>query len=135
MFLPFYKNCYICRPPADVAKLADALDLGSSAARRVGSTPSIRTLTRSEMIGFFVFDSHECTNIKPLRIKERKRAPGKVSHHPSTKIKQYHCLSSVNQQLTTSFCHECTNIKPLTIKERKEASGKVSHQPSTKIKQ
>ena len=28
---------------ADVAKLADALDLGSSAARRVGSTPSIRT--------------------------------------------------------------------------------------------
>ena len=32
-------------PPefADVAKLADALDLGSSAARRVGSTPSIRT--------------------------------------------------------------------------------------------
>jgi hypothetical protein len=28
---------------ADVAKLADALDLGSSAARHVGSTPSIRT--------------------------------------------------------------------------------------------
>jgi hypothetical protein len=27
-----------------VAKLADALDLGSSAARRVGSTPSIRTI-------------------------------------------------------------------------------------------
>ncbi len=26
-----------------MAKLADALDLGSSAARRVGSTPSIRT--------------------------------------------------------------------------------------------
>lgn len=32
---------------ADVAKLADALDLGSSAARHVGSTPSIRT--------FFIF--------------------------------------------------------------------------------
>ena len=31
------------RPVADVAKLADALDLGSSAARHVGSTPSIRT--------------------------------------------------------------------------------------------
>ena len=29
---------------ADVAKLADALDLGSSAARHVGSTPSIRTI-------------------------------------------------------------------------------------------
>lgn len=30
---------------ADVAKLVDALDLGSSASRRVGSTPSIRTHT------------------------------------------------------------------------------------------
>ena len=28
---------------ADVAKLVDALDLGSSAARRVGSSPFIRT--------------------------------------------------------------------------------------------
>jgi hypothetical protein len=32
---------------ADMAKLADALDLGSSAARHVGSTPIIRTLTTS----------------------------------------------------------------------------------------
>ena len=31
------------RPDADVAELADALDLGSSAARRVGSTPTVRT--------------------------------------------------------------------------------------------
>ena len=30
---------------ADVAKLVDALDLGSSAARHGGSTPSIRTET------------------------------------------------------------------------------------------
>ena len=29
--------------PADVAKLVDALDLGSSAARHGGSSPSIRT--------------------------------------------------------------------------------------------
>ena len=29
---------------ADVAKLADALDLGSSASRHVGSSPSIRTI-------------------------------------------------------------------------------------------
>lgn len=29
---------------ADVAELADALDLGSSAARRMGSTPFIRTI-------------------------------------------------------------------------------------------
>ena len=28
---------------ADVAELADALDLGSSAARRAGSTPAVRT--------------------------------------------------------------------------------------------
>jgi hypothetical protein len=31
---------------ADVAKLVDALDLGSSAARHGGSSPSIRTLIR-----------------------------------------------------------------------------------------
>src|SRR6187200_3298369 len=31
-------------PNADVAKLVDALDLGSSAERRVGSTPIIRTI-------------------------------------------------------------------------------------------
>ncbi len=34
---------YFCTPNADMAKLADALDLGSSAARHVGSTPIIRT--------------------------------------------------------------------------------------------
>ena len=32
---------------ADVAELVDALDLGSSVARRVGSSPSIRTSLRS----------------------------------------------------------------------------------------
>ena len=31
---------------ADVAKLVDALDLGSSAARRGGSSPSIRTIDK-----------------------------------------------------------------------------------------
>jgi hypothetical protein len=34
--------------PADMAKLADAPDLGSGAARRVGSTPIIRTKGQSE---------------------------------------------------------------------------------------
>ena len=34
---------YILNFSADVAKLADAPDLGSGAARHVGSTPSIRT--------------------------------------------------------------------------------------------
>lgn len=33
---------------AGVAELADALDLGSSAARRVGSTPSTRTTLEPE---------------------------------------------------------------------------------------
>ena len=40
----YFLNPYFCNP-ADVAKLADALDLGSSAARHVGSTPIIRTNT------------------------------------------------------------------------------------------
>lgn len=35
------------RGTADVAELVDALDLGSSAERRVGSTPIIRTNSRS----------------------------------------------------------------------------------------
>ena len=34
---------YICTPSADVVELVDTLDLGSSAARRGGSTPFIRT--------------------------------------------------------------------------------------------
>ncbi len=34
---------YLCSPFADVAKLVDAPDLGSGAARRVGSIPIIRT--------------------------------------------------------------------------------------------
>ena len=33
------------RADADVAELVDALDLGSSAERRVGSTPIIRTMS------------------------------------------------------------------------------------------
>ena len=37
---------YICSSivNADMVELVDTLDLGSSAARRVGSTPSIRTI-------------------------------------------------------------------------------------------
>ena len=48
---------YICSPLADVAKLADALDLGSSAARHVGSTPIIRTQLKKlhSLWGFFLF--------------------------------------------------------------------------------
>ncbi len=42
--MPGKKNLfYICSPIADVAKLVDALDLGSSVARRGGSSPFIRT--------------------------------------------------------------------------------------------
>ncbi len=37
------KLFYICSPIADVAKLVDALDLGSSVERRGGSSPFIRT--------------------------------------------------------------------------------------------
>ncbi len=38
---------------ADVAKLVDALDLGSSAARRGGSSPFIRTKKTRIFSGFF----------------------------------------------------------------------------------
>ena len=40
---------------ADVAKLADAPDLGSGAARHVGSTPSIRTYLGDWFIGLLVY--------------------------------------------------------------------------------
>ena len=38
------KTYFINYCEADMAKLADALDLGSSAARHGGSSPSIRTI-------------------------------------------------------------------------------------------
>ena len=48
--MPTKKNIYLCSPNsvvlfkyADVMKLVDMLDLGSSASRRVGSSPPIRT--------------------------------------------------------------------------------------------
>ena len=37
------RQCIFAPPNADVAKLVDALDLGSSAVRRGGSIPFIRT--------------------------------------------------------------------------------------------
>jgi hypothetical protein len=40
---------------ADVAKLADAPDLGSGAARHVGSTPIIRTTNSSKEQGMMNF--------------------------------------------------------------------------------
>lgn len=44
---------------ADVAKLADAPDLGSGAARRVGSTPIIRTTTiKSPFLGLFFLEKN-----------------------------------------------------------------------------
>jgi hypothetical protein len=52
---------YICRPNqgyqyADVMELVDMLDLGSSASRRAGSIPVIRTRVKSRYhSGFFSF--------------------------------------------------------------------------------
>ena len=40
-------------PIADVMELVDMLDLGSSAARRGGSTPFIRTKKAENFLGFF----------------------------------------------------------------------------------
>jgi hypothetical protein len=46
-----------------VAKLADALDLGSSAARHVGSTPIIRTKGLSIESPFFIFEKVRCSHL------------------------------------------------------------------------
>ncbi len=47
---------YICthKFTADMVKLVDTPDLGSGAARCVGSSPIIRTKSPSEMKGFFI---------------------------------------------------------------------------------
>ncbi len=42
-FLTFMEIPYFCSPKPDVAKLADAPDLGSGGVIHVGSTPIIRT--------------------------------------------------------------------------------------------
>ncbi len=39
---------------AGVAKLVDVPDLGSGAARRVGSSPITRTRSSNESLGFFI---------------------------------------------------------------------------------
>ena len=43
----FKNNFYLCKTFAGVVKLADTLDLGSSAARRGGSSPFTRTKYRT----------------------------------------------------------------------------------------
>ena len=58
--LNYLKNPYFCNPLADMAKLADALDLGSSAARHVGSTPIIRTSQQSFCHSGRIFFKNEC---------------------------------------------------------------------------
>lgn len=45
-FVCVFFDCFF----ADVAKLADALDLGSKAARRGGSSPSIRTTIKVDQL-------------------------------------------------------------------------------------
>lgn len=42
-------------PNADVLKLVDKPDLGSGAARRVGSSPPVRTKRPTEKVGLFYF--------------------------------------------------------------------------------
>jgi hypothetical protein len=58
----FYQNCFeysklsVSLHPqlhADMVKLVDMPDLGSGAARRVGSSPIIRTKSPNESLGFF----------------------------------------------------------------------------------
>lgn len=58
----FYQNCFeysklsVSLHPqlhADMVKLVDMPDLGSGAARRVGSSPIIRTKAQTKVLGFF----------------------------------------------------------------------------------
>lgn len=52
--LEFKKNNYICTHIfAGMVKLVDMPDLGSGAARRVGSSPITRTESSDESLGFF----------------------------------------------------------------------------------
>ncbi len=45
---------------ADVVELVDTLDLGSSAARRGGSTPFIRTKKQLRRVAFFILLKRSC---------------------------------------------------------------------------
>ena len=60
-FHSFTLNCKYC---ADMAELVDALDLGSSAARRGGSSPFTRTILKI-LKNYLV--SYECRSIKKRR--------------------------------------------------------------------
>jgi len=66
-------------PRAEVAKLADALDLGSSAARRAGSIPVLGTIQHLSVVGghwsittylrplvLFVPEFYNCLNMANL---------------------------------------------------------------------
>lgn len=62
---------------ADVAKLADALDLGSSAERRVGSTPSIRTQSHRPFgfVGFcFLLKHFHANRLSSIRQTARENS-------------------------------------------------------------
>ena len=60
------KICYIKFRQADMAELADALDLGSSGNTRAGSTPVTRILRQSfYMVAFFSFTPRKSLG-KPL---------------------------------------------------------------------
>ena len=58
LFDCFILNTYICTPiTAGMVKLVDMPDLGSGAARRVGSSPITRTYKLKRKFGLFLFRS------------------------------------------------------------------------------
>ena len=54
-----------------MAKLADVQDLGSCAARRVGSTPTIRTITQKRPFGLFCVIGKKLRGGRRARVKKQ----------------------------------------------------------------
>jgi hypothetical protein len=74
-----------------MAKLADALDLGSSAARHVGSSPSIRTILRSyelRMAGQLQLDC-QTENARAKDALHSSKSEVGLSRHPRSKAQIY----------------------------------------------
>ena len=74
---------------ADVAELVDVLDLGSSAARRGGSTPFTRTKSSSGTEGLFLFITFIGPGINILGIPNQGRSSQPNKNKP---LGEGHCF-------------------------------------------
>ena len=95
-------------PDAGVAKLADAPDLGSGAARHVGSTPIART-QKLELNWFQLFHfSHNAEfALKSLTVRRAK------VNLPVARL--YETLTRPYQDLNQTFSRLCSAYNPVTV--------------------